>query len=109
LSRQGVGRVTATSAQQTSWASVHEYVEPLLAAVQTWPLLGSPAWCALPDNDARKIAAVYDGARHWALRLETCQAARAEASRDVSAAADWTAIGREIRNRSTCYIRREAS
>ncbi|NKE28295.1 DUF2742 domain-containing protein, partial [Mycobacterium tuberculosis] len=50
--------------------------------------------------------AICDAARHWALRVETCQAASAEASRDVSAAADWPAVSREIQRRRDAYIRR---
>ncbi len=80
--------------QQVSWYSVHEYVQPWLEAAGDWPLIGSPEWVELPFNDARKKAAVLDAARHWALRLETCQEARCEASKDVAASAGWSAIGR---------------
>lgn len=57
-------------------------------------------------TDPVKWAAICDAARHWALRVETCQAASAEASRDVSAAADWPAVSREIQRRRDAYIRR---
>jgi hypothetical protein len=97
------------TSRSVSWFSVHEYVEPLLAAVVQWPMAGTPEWCVLPDDDPVKLAALYDAARHWALRLEVNQAALSETSRDVSAAADWAAIAREIHGRSACYIRREAS
>ena len=94
------------SSQQASWYSVHEYVEPLLTAVGQWPMLGSPEWCALPDNDASKIAALYDGARHWALRLETSQQAQSDASRDISAAADWAAVAAVARDRAEFFAAR---
>jgi hypothetical protein len=97
------------TSRSVSWWSVHEYVEPLLAAVGQWPMAGTPEWCALPDDDPVKLAALFDAARHHALRLDVNQAALAETSRDISGAADWPAIAREIHNRSTCYIRREAS
>jgi hypothetical protein len=71
-------------------------------------MAGTPEWCALPDGPV-KLAALYGAARHWALRLETSQQAQSDASRDVSAAADWAAIAREIHNHSARYIRREAS
>lgn len=98
--------MTAPFAQQTSWWRVHKYVEPLLAAAETWPLLGSPAWCELPDDDVRKVAAVFDGAQHHALRLEMGQEARAQASRDVAAAADWQTIGKNSETRTKFFDER---
>jgi hypothetical protein len=81
-----------------SWWSVREYVVSLIA-VEDWPLLGSPQWSALAVDDPAKIAAVLHGGEHWALRLETHQQARADASRDVSDAVDWSALAREINER----------
>ena len=81
------------ASQQCSWWEVHRFVEPLLARVKSWPMLGTPAWCVLGDADPRKTAALLSAAEHWALRVETCQEQRAEASHDVSGAADWKAIG----------------
>jgi hypothetical protein len=95
-----------TASQQVSWLDVHEHVAPLLARVGSWPMVGTPTWCALPDGDPAKLAALYDAAQHWALRLETNQQALAETSRDVSAAADWSAIGQQIRNRVEFYAER---
>jgi hypothetical protein len=86
-----------------SWWSVHECVTPILDAVGTWPMAGTPEWVGLPDHDPRKVAALLDAAQHWALRVETCQQAQCEASRAVSGAADWAAIGREIRVRNDFY------
>jgi hypothetical protein len=103
------GYVDSTASQQVSWWSVHEYVEPQVLAVDSWPLIGSPAWCELPDDDPAKLAAVFDAAQHWALRLETCQEARAEASHAVSAADDWSGIANEIRRHREAYIPRRAA
>nr|WP_321182435.1 DUF2742 domain-containing protein [Mycobacterium kansasii] len=96
---------------QVGWWDVHLYVSPLLAAAVSWPMIGTPAWCQLDDTDPAKVAAVYDAAQHWALRVETAQEARAEASRDISAAEDWGAVARGIRRhadavRSGAYIPR---
>jgi hypothetical protein len=77
-----------------------------LIAVQDWPLLGSPQWCALADRDPAKLAAVLDGGQHWALRLETNQQARADASHEVSAAADWSAVAREIKQHNDFHAAR---
>lgn len=96
--------------QQVSFWSVHECVAPLLAAIGSWPLVGTPAWCALANDDPAKIAALFDAARHWALRVETCQQAHADASREISAAADWSVIAQQIRvGRPACYIPREVA
>lgn len=70
-------------------------------------MIGTPAWCSLPDDHPAKIAAIYDAAQHWALRVETCQRAECEASQAISAAANWAAIANEIRRRRGAYIPRE--
>lgn len=82
------------SSQQVSWWSVHEYVAPQLAAVASWPMVGTPAWCALDDDDPAKLAALLDAAQHHALRVETAQEARCAASQAISAAEDWDEVSR---------------
>ncbi len=57
-------------------------------------------WQQLDDHDPVKIAALFDGAQHWALRLESCQRARCDASREISDAVDWSALTREINQRA---------
>lgn len=106
----------ATSSQQVSWWSVHEQVAPILARVgSSWPTVGTPQWCELADDDPRKLAALLDAAQHWALRMETCQQARCETSKDISAAADWKSIAWEMfrldsaKAHGTYYIPRAAS
>jgi hypothetical protein len=93
---------------QVSWWSVHEFVAAIIdrADVTPFPMLGTPSWCALADGDPRKWAALLDAAQHWALRVETCQEARAEASRAVAAAHDWPAIAQSNRSRSEFYAAR---
>src|SRR5262249_52626922 len=95
-----------TASQQVSWWTAHKFVEPLLLAVGSWPMVGSVEWCELSEEDPRKIAAIYDAARHWAYRVETCQQARAAASREVPEAANWAAIGQQIHQRNTFYAER---
>ena len=68
-----------------------------------WPAAGTPAWCDLPDDDPAKLAALLDAAQHWALRVETCQAAQCEASRDISAAYDWAALSVWLRRHREFY------
>jgi hypothetical protein len=68
--------------------------------VQTFPMVGTVAWCDLPDDNPVKIAAALDAAQHWALRVETCQEALRDASQAVSAAEDWAAVGRRHQQRA---------
>lgn len=106
----GIGQ-RHVSSRAVSWLSVHDFVTAVLDQVNDWPTLGTPAWCSLTRDDPRKWAALLDGSQHWALRLETCQEQMAQASRDVSAAADWAGIARgNLRHtsavRSGAYIPR---
>jgi len=97
----------AVSSLAVSWWSVVEYVEPMLAAAGSWPMLGTPEWVGLPDDHPAKLAALLDAARHWALRVETAQEAQAEASKSVAASADWPDVARQIIRRTAVYIPRE--
>lgn len=83
------------SSTEVSFRVVHDFVRRLIGHLTDIPLLGTPAWCELDDDDERKLAAVLDGGQHHALRLELNQTARAEAGSDVAGAADWKAIAQE--------------
>ncbi|OBJ35245.1 hypothetical protein A5621_17705 [Mycobacterium colombiense] len=89
-----------------SWWEVNEFVTPALRSAGSWPLAGTPAWCDLADDDPVKLASLLDAARHWALRVETCQQARCEASQAISAAHNWAEIGQRIRERREFYAER---
>ncbi|WP_343598892.1 DUF2742 domain-containing protein [Mycobacterium sp.] len=93
--------ISAAASQQVSWWPVHEFVAAVLAQPNYGPLPwpGTPAWCELAVGDHRKLLALAQFGEHHALRVETAQAARAEASRAIAAAADWLAISRAIRRR----------
>jgi hypothetical protein len=85
---------------------VHEHVSSLLTSVGHWPMVGTPAWCELADDDPVKLAALFDAAQHWALRVETCQEAHCDASRAIAGALDWSALAREINVRADWYAAR---
>jgi hypothetical protein len=89
------------------WFVVHTFVLPLLDEVGSWPVAGSPPWVALADDDPRKIAALYDAARHHALRMDT--EPRDQAARDISTAEDWRKLAAELRDHQAIRIRRRAS
>ncbi|MHA3021268.1 DUF2742 domain-containing protein [Mycobacterium sp. BMJ-28] len=93
---------------------MHEFIGEVLKQAGEWPLLGTPAWCSLANDDPRKWAAVLDGGQHHALRIELNQEARAEASRSLSVAADWSKVSRDMLQREAFYtakpwLRRVAS
>lgn len=91
------------------WWAVHQFVLPLLEEVGSWPMVGTLTWQRLPGDHPAKLAAIYDAAQHHALRLETAQTALAQASQDISAAEDWSAIARTIRHKSGIYIPRRVA
>jgi hypothetical protein len=91
---------------QVDWYTVHLYAKPLLESVGSWPMVGTPGWRYLDDDDPAKLAAVYDASRYWALRVATSQEAMAEASRAISNAADWKAVANRLVNQSSVYIHR---
>ena len=84
------------SSQAVSWWEVHLYRDRMLnrLGVQVFPMVGTIAWCDLADDHPAKLAGVFDGVQHWALRVDTCQEAHAAASQAISAAVDWAAVGR---------------
>jgi len=57
----------------------------------------------VPAADRRKWAALLAAAEHHVLRVETAQEEHAEAAKDIAAAADWSAIAKEIRTRAYFY------
>ena len=93
------GDEIAASSRAVDWWTVHVFVDPWLTAFRGWPMVGTPDWCALPDDSPIKWAALLDAAQHWALRLEGRGQACAEASKAISASYDWAAISNEIRQR----------
>jgi hypothetical protein len=88
------------------WFEVH-YINrqrrQLGALELSGPALGSPAWCALPEEHPAKLSAVLNAAEAAAYAISADQAAEAEASRAVSASADWAAIARAVRRRDAFY------
>jgi hypothetical protein len=88
--------------RQVNWWAVHEFVASVEAVVPAgerppWP--GTPAWCEMDDRDTRKLLAVAKFGVHHALRVETAQQARAEASKAIAAATDWRSVAGEITQR----------
>jgi hypothetical protein len=102
-------RLTSTSSRQVAWLEVYLFVAPLLAEVAPRPVAGTPDWCALPDDDPRKLAAVIEAGVQQALRIDTEQATKAQAAQDISLAEDWRQLAQDVRNHESIRIRRRAS
>lgn len=90
------------SSRQVSYLPVYELVSPLLSDPGLVP--GTPVWCQLEDTDPAKWQAVLWAAVWWSLAADTRQAALADASREISGAAEWSAVGR---HRGSAYIPRQ--
>ena len=100
--------------REVCWWAVHLFVERQIESVDDWPLAGSPAWVALDDADPRKLASVLSAGRHWALRIETAQAASIAASHAISSGENWALAAQRIRTRAEAersggYIARQVT
>lgn len=102
---------SSTTSQQVSWWETHEFIKSVLDQANSGPLppAGTPAWCELSAGDPRKLLALAVAGEHHVLRVETVQAVRAQASRAISASADWSEVARGIRRRSSVYIPRRSA
>lgn len=93
--------------QQVCWTTVLEFVERQGINPTTVLLAGTPEWNRLPDDHPDKIGAVLAAGVHHSLRIDLAQEHRADSSREICAAADWSAVARRIRNgRGDAYIPR---
>jgi DNA-binding transcriptional LysR family regulator len=95
--------------RQIGWYEVYLLLAPLLGERPT-VLPGTPAWSLLPDDHPDKWQAILWASVWWCLDQDARQAAMAEASREISSAADWSAVAQQVRNgRGTAYIPRRRS
>ena len=96
------------ASRQVSFEPVYELLSPLLGDPGLIP--GTPVWCQLDDTDPAKWQAVLWAAVWWTVAQDARQAAQSDASREISAAADWSALAQRIRGRSgSAYIPRRKS
>ena len=65
------------ASQQVSWFEVYSFASRIAASHGTelhhLPLPGTPPWCGLPDDDARKLLALVLGGVREALQHEIKQ------------------------------------
>ena len=96
--------------RQVSWWDTHVFIAELTKHCNDLPVAGAPTWCALADDDPRKLLSLAVAGEHHVLRIEAVQAAMAEASHAVSAAAEWSEVANTMQRRREVYIpRRTAS
>jgi hypothetical protein len=91
---------TPPTSRAVAWWPVHLFVEQFTAHLGLWPMAGTLAWNELPDEDPRKLAAVVDAGQHHVLRVEIAQEAMADASKGISAAADWPGLAAALASRA---------
>lgn len=108
--QQGAG---SPASRQVSWYETFSYASRFAAqhgvGLDHLPIAGTPQWCGMADDDARKLLSLVLGGVREALNHDVAQEHRAEASREVSTSADWSAISRRIRCRNEVYIPREVA
>lgn len=94
------------TSQQVTWVTVLDFVRRRGIDPTKVLLAGSPSWAELPDDHPDKLAAVLAAGVHHALRIDTNQAAIADASREISRAATWSKLAQP---RGNTYIPRRRS
>lgn len=98
--------------RQVAWSEVYAFAQKWAAGqgITLDPIViaGTPQWCGMPDDDARKLMALIAGGVREALSNDTRQGDLAEASKAIAASADWGRISRATRaGRGPNYIPRE--
>lgn len=107
----GPSRAGFLASRQVNWYETFCYAERLAAnhgvdILEHHLVAGSPRWCEMPDDDARKLMALVLGGIREALGHDANQTSLVDASRAVSAAEDWPAIAHGIGRRNGVYIPR---
>lgn len=101
------------ASQQVSWFEVYSYATRLAAqhglGLESQPIPGTPQWCGMSDDDARKLLALVLGGVREALANDARQTAQADASHEISSAADWSALAQRIARGRGAYIPRKAA
>jgi hypothetical protein len=103
------------SSCQVSWFEVYKFVERWARPSSSsddeldlqLPIAGTPQWCAMSDDDARKLMSVILGGIREALQHDVVQEHRAEAAHAIAESANWTTQANRLRGRSgSAYIHR---
>lgn len=100
-----------------AWDPVRDFTYRVLGGRTTTIIAGTPEWCALADDDPRKVTALIIAGSRWCLEEEIAELhsrwdAEKAAALEIAAARDWVAVARQIRDRddalrSGAYIERK--
>ncbi|WP_081631867.1 DUF2742 domain-containing protein [Rhodococcus sp. 114MFTsu3.1] len=88
--------------REVDFLAVHERLSPILTSAQALggvPIIGSPSWVELDDQDVRWRHAVVVSGYRWALEQWLRQDAAVDFSHEFSQSRDWAATSRYIRQR----------
>lgn len=98
--------------RQIAWFEVYSFAQRF-AANHDLDLLdinllpGTPQWCGMPDDDARKLLALVLGGVREALNHDATQEHLADASKKIATSANWSALAKRIaQGRGHAYIPR---
>lgn len=104
------------ASRQVNWFETYTYATALAAQHglaldhRDLPIAGSLQWCGMADTDARKLLSLVLRGVQAAVADDARQEALAEASREVSTTADWSAVAQRVRSgRGAAYIPMERS
>lgn len=92
--------------REVSFIAVHDRLSPILTTAHSLggvPVLGSPAWVDLAEDDIRWRHSVVVSGYQWALRRWLEQDAETAASKEVSQQQDWSAHARYVRDRKQYF------
>lgn len=102
------------ASRQVHWHSTYEFAARFAAdhglVLDHTLIAGTVEWCGLPDGDARKLLSLLLGGVRDAMRLDSEQEQRAEASHDIAGDpdVDWSALAQRIAHgRGENYIERK--
>lgn len=100
--------------RQVSWFETYSYAARLAAehdaTLSNLPFPGTPQWCGLPDDDARKLLALLLGGVREALHNEVHQEHLADAGKKIAEAMDANALAQNIiQGRGPAYIERKSA
>lgn len=92
--------VGGVDSNEIDFLPVHQRLAPLLdraVLLGEIPVLGSPAWVDIPDDDRRWRDSVVVAGYRWAMAEWLRQDAENQASKELSGSADWSAVAARMR------------
>lgn len=101
--------------RQVDWYPVFRYAsqiaiqQGLVLDHRALPVAGTPSWCGLPDDDARKLLALLLGGVREALSNDAHQEALQQAGTDVHGGDDWSWLASTVRRHNEIDHMRKAS